>query len=440
MFSDPLPMLRAGVVGNFQMLADPPRGVHFDGHIQLGSDDAVIAVLAGTDDDPGAQWLDDPNNSNTVFGITEAGTVLAPIRSYQRSSTPGEVRLEVVRWRATNLLINAPYEEVNDDTVAATKLFYLGLGSWSGRPAHVDEPISDEGERGWRIEVRNEPERTIALDSDFELTINHGWTLTGPPDNRSLNRPLKIGFRSIKRQPLAEHVVRLDAVHGLLSVAHRDPITAATGIAQLDPDSRKRAVLWDDTMTNDLVEPSTNEFPIFTLADINDLSGLAAWVKVCLTHPRAVLPIVRHHLFQNQTPESRLLSTAAALEYWTASNARNLNARWAKKVPKSQVPKAIGGSVSDTWSDWIGDAGRWADLFYGTYNQLKHTAHLADLVVVDALEYSGRWLLTASILDQCAGSSAPSERIFSGRGLRYPAPERVRAVLDNAPIPPTEHR
>ncbi|WP_183093312.1 ApeA N-terminal domain 1-containing protein [Nocardioides stalactiti] len=440
MFPEPLPLLRTGVVGNFQMLADPPREEYFDGHVQLGPDAAVIAVLAGTEKDPGAKWVDDLSNSNTVFGITEAGTVLAPIRSYRRSSTHGEVRAEVVRWHASNMLINAPHEEVDDDTVAATKLFYLGLGSWSGRPGHVDEPISDDGEPGWRIEVRSEQERNVSLDADFNLTIEHGWTLTGPPDIRSISRPLKIGFRSNHRRPLSEHVVRLDAVHGLLSVAHWKPVTAATGIAQLDPDSRKRAVLWDDTMTNETVEPDSNEFPIFTLADINDLEGLAAWVTICLTRPRAVTPIVRHRLFQNQTPESRLLSTAAAFEYWTASNARNPKARWARKVREHRVPSAISASVSDNWSNWIGDASRWAELFYGTYIQLKHTAQAADLDVVDALEYSGRWLLTASILDQCAGSSAPSERIFSGNGLRYPAPNRVRAVLDHAPIPSTAHR
>lgn len=440
MFPDPLPMLRDGVVGNFQALVDPPLGVYFDGHIQLGSEGAAIAVLAGTDDDPEARWLDDPTNSQVVFGITEAGTVLAPIRSYRRSTTPGEARFEVVRWHASNLLIGAPCEEVADDTVAATKLFYLGLGSWSGRSERVDEPINDEGVNGWRIEVRSERQRSVALDADFDLTVEHGWTLTGPSDNRSLGRPLKIGFRSSGRRPLAEHVVRLDAIHGLLSIAHWKRVTAATGVAQLDPKSRKRAVLWDDTMTNDLVEPDSNEFPVFTLADINDLAGLAAWVTVCLNRPRAVVPIVRHRLFRSQTPESRLLSTAAAFEYWTASNARNPDASWARKIRESQVPSAISRSVSPMWSNWIGDSARWAELFYGTYNQLKHTAQAADLDVIDALEYSGRLLLTASILDQCAGSSAPSGRIFSVEGLRYPASDRVRAVLDHAPIPPTNHR
>lgn len=440
MFPDPLRLLRSGVVGNFQALVDPPLGVYFDGHIQLGSEGVVIAVLAGTDDDPNATWLEDPANSQTVFGITEAGTILAPIRSFQRSATPGDVRVEVVRWNASCLLVNAPYEEVDDDTVAATKLFYLGLGSWSGRTEHVDEPLNRGGTTGWRLEVRNEQERAVAIDENFNLTIEHGWTLTGPPDNRSLSRPLKIGFRSAERRPLSEHIVRLDAVHALLAVAHWNPVTAASGVAQLDPESRRRAVLWDDTMTNDPVQPDSNEFPIFTLADMNDLGGLAAWVTVCLTHPRAVTPIVRHRLFQNQTPEARLLSTAAAFEYWAASNARNPRARWAKKVREHQVPRAVGASVGNAWSGWIGDADRWAELFYGTYIQLKHTAQTADLDVVDALEYSGRWLLTASILDQCSGSTAPSDRIFSERGLRYPVSDRVRSVLDHAPIPPTAHR
>lgn len=188
------------------------------------------------------------------------------------------------------------------------------------------------------------------------------------------------------------------------------------------------------------MRPDSNEFPIFTLADIDDLDGLAAWVTICLTKPRAVTPIIKHRLIQNQTPEARLLYTASALEYWKACNARNPDAAWAKKVREFEVPKAIGDSVGKEWEAWIGDPARWAKQFYGTYVQLKHTADPTDPEVVDALEYSGRWLLTASILDHCAGSSGPSDRIFSERGLRYPVPGQVRRVLDEAPIPTTARR
>ncbi|GAA3825958.1 hypothetical protein [Nocardioides panacisoli] len=439
MFSDSLPMLRKGVVGTFQPVTDPP-GEYFDGHLQLGPEGVVIAVVAGTERDRDATWVDDPANCRILYGITEAGTVLAPVGPGVPSTTRGDVSVRVARWHSSNLLIDPPFKEIDDDTVTQVTLSYLGLGSWSGRPAHVDEPFNEDGVRGWRIEVRAEPVRSVTISDEFDLTIQHSWARASTSDRLSLDRPLIVGFRSNTRQPLAEHIVRLDAVHALLSIAHWQPVSAASGKARLDPSSRKRAKLWDHTMINDLVEPDPNEFPIFTLADINDLDGLAAWVIICLTKPRAVTPIIKHRLFQNQTPESRMLSTAAALEYWKASNARNAAASWAKKVSEYEVPAAVGRSVSIAWNTWIGDADHWAQLFYGTYVQLKHRTDEPDVGVVEALEYSGRWLLTASILDQCADSSAPSDRIFSGHGLRYPVPDRIREVLDHAPIPPTAHR
>ena len=440
MIENPLDILRGGVVGTFQPLADPGLKKWFDGHIRIADDRASIAVVAHKRRDPAAKWAEDLANSRVVVGITEAGTILAPVEAVQRSTTPGDFSMLIVRWHLGNLLVNVDFDEIDDDTISTSQLHYVGLGSWSGRPDHVDEPITERDGHGWRIEVHKGQERTIPIDADFDLTIEHDWTLTGPEDQRSLQRPLKVGVRSSQRRPVRNHVERLDAVHALLSVAHWKPVSAIRGVAQLAPASKKRALLWDHSMVAEVVRPDSNEFPIFTLADIGDLSGLAAWVTMCLTKPRAVTPIVRHRLVENQTPEARLLYTAAALEFWKASNARNPTAAWAKKVREFEVPEAVGRSVGQAWEEWIGDPHRWAKQFYGTYVQLKHTADVIDPDVVNALEYSGRWLLTASILDQCAGSATPSNRIFSDRGLRYPVPGQVRGVLDAAPVPASNPR
>lgn len=433
-------MLRAGVVGNFQPLVDPALEESFDGHIKIADGRASISVMAYKERDPAAQWADDLANSQIVVGITEAGTILAPVEAIHRSTTRGDFALPVVRWDIGNLLVNVDFDEVEDDTISRSQLDYVGLGSWSGRLDHVDEPITEQNGLGWRIEVHGDQERSVHIDADFDLTVQHGWNLTGPRDQRALQRPLKIGIRSTDRRPLREHIERLDAVHALLAVAHWKPVSAVRGLAWLAPGSNKTALLWDNTMVAEPVRPDTNEFPIFTLADIGDLDGLAAWVTICLTKPRAVTPIIRHRLIQNQTPEARLLYTAAALEFWTASNARDADAEWAKKVPERLVPEAVGRSVGSAWDDWIGDPARWAKQFYGMYVQLKHTASPADPEIVDALEYSGRWLLAASVLNHCAASTSPSDRIFSDRGLRYPMPQRVREVLAEAPVPASTRR
>jgi hypothetical protein len=180
-----------------------------------------------------------------------------------------------------------------------------------------------------------------------------------------------------------------------------------------------------------------NPFPVFTLNDINGLQGAAAWIETCLTKRRAVMPLIQHRLITSQTPEARLLSTAAAMEYWVSSHARSHD--WANGVAKFDVPHAIAGTISEDWAEWIGEPKRWADLFSTTHNQLKHEPVDVDPSVADALEFSGRWLLTAAILDQCAGTAAPSQRIFS-RGLTYSTADSVRRSLSQAPRPSRTRR
>lgn len=63
-----------------------------------------------------------------------------------------------------------------------------------------------------------------------------------------------------------------------------------------------------------------HDFAHVELEDVGGLQGVAAWVRLVLKHRRAVEPVVRHALFPNQTPESRIPSVAAAMEYWVASS------------------------------------------------------------------------------------------------------------------------
>ena len=436
MLPDPLVLLHDGAVGTFQTLTDPPLKKQFAGHIKLGADGADITIVASRKRDPAGQWSADPANNNVVAGITEAGTILAPVGRVRRTTTRGDFILPIVRWTAPTILVDAPFDEVDADTVTETSLSYLGLDSWSGNTDHRDQPIVEEGVGvvGWRIEIENQTAESSAIGDGYHLAIRHGWTVSGPYDNRSLRKPLVLELRSEDRRPLSQHVSRLDALHALLSVAHRKPVTAVKGAAQLEPSSKRRAAMWDRTMMSDTVPPGPNEFPIFTLADIGNVQGVANWVGTALKHQRAVTPVVRHRLFQNQPHQARLLSTAAALEYWVAANARNSAAPWARKVPKAKVPGAVASSVSSEWETWIGDTDRWATLFYRVYNLLKHSSQDVDVAVVEALEYSGRWLLTASILDMCAGSSTASTQIF-GKGLTDIVASDVRDILDEAPVP-----
>ncbi|RYP89047.1 hypothetical protein EKO23_01060 [Nocardioides guangzhouensis] len=154
---------------------------------------------------------------------------------------------------------------------------------------------------------------------------------------------------------------------------------------------------------------------MFELGDIGGPEGVGHWITLCLRHRRAAAPIVNHRLFDGQTQESRLLATCAAMEYWVSSQARAHP--WAEGIKGFAVPVALADRVSDAFEDWVGDRDQWADRVWDCNNRLKHDP-AAEFSVEDMgyLELSARWLLTAVLLDSCASSTDPSQRIF-GRSL-----------------------
>lgn len=437
---DPVRGLHDGVVGSFIPVAGKAPEVWFSGTIKVDDDGVEIAVMASHPEDLAGTWADDPDNHEVVFGVTEIGNILIRVRSVTRSTTRGEYVAQVVRWRGTAVLINPLSNDVETDTVTSLSLNYFGLLSWT-RHNTVDEPVvePDRGIVGWRYEASSVEPETVDLDEGYRVTFGGRAIPDGPPDRRTILTPLNVRVSSNERQPLDDHLQRLDAIHALLSLAHHDPVKASAGFARLDlaDTGRKGTLLWDRTMMSGGDTGAINEFPIFTLDDINGLEGVAAWVRTCLEQNRSVTPLVRHRLFDNQTAESRLLSTAAAIDNWVSAHRHTHD--WAERPTKAEARRRklkpskashdLNRSVSPAWDTWIGDPDRWATLFWDTYDKLKHE-HAAELDVneIHQLEFSGRWLLTASILDECAGSQSASERIFS-RGLAYPASKNVRETL-----------
>ena len=439
MNDDPIEDLRTGVVGTFQPLLTSALPGRFTGHIQLGADGIEIAVIAGKEDDPRASWATDEAVHSVIAGITEVGSILMPVNRWRQSTTRGDLVVPVVRWFGSSILVDVETDEVDGDTVSSTSLQYYGLGSWAGSTDTFEEPIIEDEKRvGWRMEVRDQSAQRVDLDDSFTLVLRSTWTLGGQNDRRSITTPLQVSVHSETRQPLDEHLRRLDAVHALLSLAHKQEVIATRGNATLDQGSRHRAQLWDRTMIDPSIDPVTNSFPVFELGHMNDLVGVAAWIRVCLAHQPAVDPIVQHRLLTNQRPEARLLSTAAALEYWSASHARTHE--WARGITsKFYVPHRVATTVSAQFDAWVGGTERWADLFSHTYSQLKHDPVKVDPTLASAVEIAGRWLLTASILDECAEHQSTSAHIFKD-GLAYPMGHNLREVFGSAPTVPRDRK
>jgi hypothetical protein len=402
--------IREGVVGQFAPALDPPVERHLSGYLKLNEDDVLAKLIA---DDAAFDDKGFPIDCRAVFGRTEAGDVLmVDIRS--RGHDRGN--LDVARYKSSSLLVDLHHEEVEHDTVIGIQFAYHGLYNWLSHRIYHDDTIVEDGKLvGWKAELRYGKGTTVPLDDGFTLRFSAGWQIDGAFDRRTFATPLTITVESDRRRPIGDHILRLDAVHALLNIAHREPVRSFGGSAKLSADS-EWCGFWDTSMMSTAAaDADTQSFPYFGLEDIGGLNTVANWVRTVHRHRRAVAPLVRHVLDPNQTPEARLLSTAAAMESWVAAHRRTQD--WAKKVKGEDLPGALIRKVDRSWDTWIGDSDAWLDSFWSSYNHLKHQPEDdLDPHFVHMLEISGRWLLTATLLDQAAGSLAPSRHLF-GKSL-----------------------
>lgn len=414
--------IRDGVIGHFETRSDSGLP-ELQGMLKLSNEGAAL-VLAMTH----SQFDDDhlPPSCSAITGQTEVGGVLM-LAINQRSGTLGGY--PTGRYRSQSLILDADPDEVQEDTVGGVRLGYEGLRAWSGLRNIDDEPVldGDGAVVGWKVELRKLEPVVVELDQDFRLTISPGWSVDGPNDRRTIAAPLYFRIESATRRSIGAHLQRLDAVHALLAVCHHSDLKAAIGDVRLPSDPNGEwCDLWERHMMAPGVAAVRQDFPRLRLADLGGVDGVGRWVRLVLAHHRAVDPLIRHTLFGNQSPEARLLSTAAAMEYWVGANARTSS--WAKRDGQP-IPSVLAKRVSASWNDWVGEPRVWVNRFWNAYLDLKHYRRDRDHdpVEIHALELSGRWLLTAALLDECAGTSGPSEHLF-GESL-WPVGASVRDEL-----------
>ena len=407
---DQLSRIRDGVVGEFVPVVDPPPARWLSGSIKLDDDQAAATLIADRDayDEKGF-----PVECPALAGRTEAGDVLLVAIS-SRGSSRGHI--DVATYRSKHLLVDVDMDEVDDDTVTAVQMAYHGLIDWVDKRIYREDQLVEDGKYvGWTAELRYGKGTTVDLDEGFTLRFSAGWQIDGPYDRRTFATPLTVTVESASRRPIDEHIVRLDAVHALLNIAHRGQVKSFGGSVQL-LDPKQWCGFWEtDMMTTEAADQGMHEFPYLALEAVGGLDGVANWIRLVLRHRRAVVPLVRHALYTNQTPESRLLSTATAMESWVAANRRT--AAWAQKVKDENLPYALVRKVDRSWDEWVGDPDKWVKEFWHAYTCLKHRPDVdPDPHQVHMLEVSGRWLLTAVLLDECAGSLGPSAHLF-GKSL-----------------------
>jgi hypothetical protein len=224
----PLDRIRDGVVGRFAPALDPPQERHSPGSLKLTEDGIVARLLA---DDLAFDDLGLPQAVAALGGTTEAGDILVmEIRSRGRERG----RLDVAEYRGTSVLVDPDLRDVEDDTAVGVKFEYGGLPEWQSEQIYKDDMIIEDGAYvGWRAELRHGRDSTLQLDDGFTLRWGSGWSVQGDFDRRTFATPISVGVDSDRRRPIGDHLVRLDAVHALLNVAHRRPVKSLGGTAKL---------------------------------------------------------------------------------------------------------------------------------------------------------------------------------------------------------------
>lgn len=380
------------------------------GHLRLIPDQYARLSLISTSVHPAnLGQFDDADHG--IVGLTEIGFVL--LSGSRRTTGSRHLHGETCTVEVGNLVTGIEYDDIDQEFVVGASLHYLGLPKWM--PGSVlTESYSDEHPGGWDVSLRHQEALTVRLEEGWFLHLQASWTMSGVGDARTYTTPLAVRTESDSREELGQHLVRLDAVNSLLVLAHPQDVRAISGFVRLTSDARS-GTLWDRDFMRAGPELGTNEFAVFGLEHLGGIEGVAGWVRLCLQHRRVVQPLVRHRLFEAQSPESRLLATCAAAEYWVSHHSK-LRSDWARGRKNYDIFPALVTRVHSNFREWISRPSEWSDLVWRRYSQLKHDPSWeVDPNEVAALELSARWLLTAVLLNSCAESLEPGRQIFDNR-------------------------
>jgi hypothetical protein len=157
---------------------------------------------------------------------------------------------------------------------------------------------------------------------------------------------------------------------------------------------------------------SMTEVPLFYLGHIGGVRGLRNWIRLDRDHARATGPITNAYRYGSTGVEVHLIEIATGMEYWTKVH-RELGRAWAepRRITRrawEPLPMAIGRHVGPAFAEFVGDLDQWSQLFWDTYNSLKHAPNYEyDLAELQLLSDTGELLLLGALLNKVAGNKVP---------------------------------
>ena len=267
----------------------------------------------------------------------------------------------------------------------------------------------------------------LEIRRGFNLKLDSTWHVDGPDDRRTINAPLVVGTSSRTPRKWHDHLVPLLAVQDLINLAHEGfvPAEQARVEFKIEDDGRPRdsATLWNSRLMalprqGGVSGPkSMTEVPLFYLGHIGGVKGLRNWIR--LDHNTASDgPDYEHIPVRETGVEVHLIELAVGWSTGpasTKSTQAGLGANASERGKKNEpLPMSIGRHVGPAFTDFVGDLDKWSQLFWDTYNSLKHApSYEYDPRDIEVLGDTGPLLLLGALLNRVAGNRNPMKAITS---------------------------
>ena len=301
------------------------------------------------------------------------------------------------------------------------KARFLGVSRWAGMSAITETVEWDEFSRGksWTARAESPDAVRSRLRGGGSLLVEAGWRTEGETDRRVVAAPIEISCVYPSARPVWSVLEPLVRVQDLLSFLYGGFISAHSGTVSLhlrtsaEPEMELPPALWNGL----LMDPSPtapslprNADALMTLQQLGGPRGLARWVHLSTTYPRAVRPFLNHYRYGSTTTELGVMEAAAGIDYWVNAHARS--AAWAKGGGSHTERLAL--HLGRAFKGWVSDPVEWAELLRTTNNKLKHDPNAAlDPQLLADLALSAQLVLAAATLNEVARTKGPGTAIFT---------------------------
>jgi hypothetical protein len=356
---------------------------------------------------------------NYIIGQTDRGAILLSGIS-RTATTVGHGILSTQRLEAQSVVSDIDIEATRSAAVIAASGHWHDVLEFAGVKPARKEYHRDDGGTIDKLIVHLEHLQSSSTDIDpvgTKLDLDVRWGLSGPTFARTLTAPLRVNIVSDEPQELEALLTKLHHVQDLLSLAYRGLVPAASGTVRFaDPPRWAPSKFWNRRMMETprgARVPASMSFPMFYLSDIGGIAGVGRWLDLCQRWPRLVRPIISPYHVGHSYDESTLVDAGAAMECW-----RGLHARSRAWAAEKFQPLAVANSIGPVFKRWIGNADKWARLYWYHYNGLRHHIpnYRYDSEAVQLLALSGQALITCVALQEISDPRAPKRAVRQALG------------------------